>query len=365
MIKLKSLAAKVKRLWFLLTNRGLRWTYNYLHLCFFYNTTNSFLNKYLYRFTPYPSYIEIEVTTRCNLRCILCEHTYWNEPSTDMSFENFRKIVNQFPRLKWIGLTGIGESFLHKDFLKMLSYVKSKSAYVELYDTFYFIEGKVAEKLVELKVDRIFVSLDAATKKTYEKIRVGSDFERVINNVKNLIILKERKKTHWPEIYFHFVVQKNNYLEMPLFIELVHSLTQGTNSAVQFSRMLHWFEEVKKEFIEVSQEIIQETENKGKELGVKVWWNLDVPQDKPPISRCTAWTMPFIFATGHVIPCCAGNEANRRDFQKEHSLGNVFKTDFRDIWTGEKYKKFRSMLRKGEIPIQCKDCPLFNVEEPR
>lgn len=364
MVELKLLPAKAKRLWFFLTTKGLKGTYNYLHLYLFYNTTNPFLIKCLHWLAPYPSYIEIEVTTRCNLRCILCEHTYWDEPSADMSFESFKKIVDQFPRLKWIGLTGIGESFLNRDFLKMVSYVKSKSVYVELYDTFYFVNDKVAERLVETGVDRIFASIDAATKETYEKIRVGSDFERVINNVRGLIAFKEREKTHCPEVLFHFVVLKSNYLEIPSFIELVHSFTRGVYTGIQFSRMLHWFEEVKDEFIEIPQEIIREAENKGRELGVRLWWGLDVPQNKPPISCCTAWTMPFIFATGHVVPCCAGNEANRRDFQKEHSLGNVFEKSFKDIWNGEAYRGFRRMLRKGEVPIQCKDCPIFDVRKP-
>ena len=66
--------------------------------------------------------MEIEVTTRCNLKCIICEHTYWDEPNRDMSFEQFKGIVDQFPKLKWIGLTGIGESFINKDFMKMLRY---------------------------------------------------------------------------------------------------------------------------------------------------------------------------------------------------------------------------------------------------
>ena len=91
-------------------------------------------------------------------------------------------------------------------------------------------------------------------------------------------------------------------------------------------------------------------------------WNRDVPQIKPPISHCTAWLMPFIFVTGHVIPCCSGNEAGNRDFQKATSLGNIYEHSFKDIWNGEKYKTLRKMIRENKVPTACRDCCAFNVK---
>ena len=351
---------KLERLLFLLRNKGVKYTYNYLHFLTFWEHRNNFKRKLLYWLAPYPSYIEIEVTTRCNLRCIMCEHTYWDEPNRDMSFEEFKTIVDQFPRLKWIGLTGIGESFINKDFMKMLHYVKSKSIYVELYDTFYFIDEETARELVEMGVDKIFASIDAATKETYESIRVGSDFERVTNNVKNLLQIKKEVSAHFPIVEFHYIISKANFHEMPQYVELVHSLA-GENTKIQFTRMLHEFADVKDLFVEVPEEVRQEMERKAEELGIRVAWNADVPKSKPPITKCIEWIMPFIFVTGHVIPCCSGNEAGHRDFQKKTALGNVFEQSFKEIWRSEKYKNLRRMLRKGEVPIQCRHCCLYNT----
>jgi len=354
--------SKLKRLVFLVRNKGVKWTYNYIHFSTLYMTRNPFLIKLLQWLEPYPSYIEIEITTKCNLKCIMCEHTYWSEPNRDMSFEDFKKIVDQFPRLKWIGLTGIGESFLNKDFLKMLRYVKSKGIYIELYDPFYFIDEKIARELIGLGVDKLIASIDGATKETYEKIRVGSDFERVINNVRTLIKLKQEMNSHFPEVEFHYIVSKANFHEMPNYIELVASLTAGnTDNKVFFTRMLHEYEETKNLFVEIPDEIIKITEKKASELGVDVLWNLNVPRVKPPINRCVAWYMPFIFVTGHVIPCCSGNEANRREFQKATSLGNVFEQSFKDIWYGKKYTDLRRKIRKGEVPPPCVDCCLYDT----
>jgi len=307
----------------------------------------------------YPIFIEIEVTTRCNLKCLICEHTYWNEPPKDMKLEEFKMIVDQFPRLCWIGLTGIGESFLNKDFIKMLEYVKKKKVFVELYDTFYFINKEIGQKLVDLKIEKIFASIDAAQKETYEKIRVGSDFERVIKNIETIFKIKKEKNSKYPWVNFHFIVTKINYNEIPEFIEMVDRIRHGFPTEIQFTRMLHNFPEVKNLFIEVPSYIIKKAEEVARKKGINLIWNQNVPLKKPPINECTAWSMPFIFVTGDVICCCASNEANKRDFQKKHSFGNVFEKSFRKIWFSENYRTFRRQIRMGKIPIQCVDCPIF------
>lgn len=351
------------RLKFWLKNKGFRCTWNLIYFNIFWVWIRKypFLIRNLIRFAPYPFYIEIEVTTRCNLRCILCERTYWDEPNRDMSFEEFKNIVDQFPKLKWIGLTGIGESFINKDFMKMLRYVKSRKVYVELYDTFYFIDEKTAKELIEIGVDKIFISLDAATKETYEKIRIGSNFERVVNNVRNLHRLKREIDSHFPEIAFHYIINKYNLQEIPQYVDLVYSIAQD-KAEIQLTRMLHEYKEVRDLFVEIPDDVIKSAEKKAKDLGIHLVWNLDVSQNKPPINECIEWTMPFIFVTGHVIPCCSGNEAGNRDFQKKTALGNIFEQGFKEIWYGGKYKTLRKMLLQGKVPLQCKNCCLYGVE---
>lgn len=313
----------------------------------------------------YPIFIEIEITTRCNLKCIICEHTYWREPNKDMSFEQFKKIINQFPFLCWIGLTGIGESFLNKDFIKMLEYVKKKKIYIELYDSFYFIEKNIADELIKLKIDRILASIDAAKKETYEKIRKGSNFEKVINNIHYLFKKKKQTNSKYPKIGFHFIINKLNYQEIPDFIKLVDNLREKVDTEIQFTGLLHNFPEIKELFMKVPEDIIKEAEEIAKKKEIKLIWNQNIPSLKPFINECTAWSMPFIFVDGSVICCCASNEANKRDFQKRYSFGNVLEQPFKTIWFSEQYKKFREDITKGKTPIQCIDCPIFQVKKEK
>jgi len=309
------------------------------------------------RYIKYPPFLEVEVTTRCNLKCTMCEHTYWDEPGRDMPFEKFKFILDQFPNLKWIGLTGIGESFLHEDFIKMLRLVRSRGILVELYDTMFYVDNDVAKELVKLGIYRFFFSLDAATEETYKKIRIGSNFDRVVGNIVGLAQAKGNGK--YPRLAFHYIITKDNVQEIPEFVNFAYSLLPGnTTATIQFSRMLHTFKEVEGLYTEVSQDIIAEANIIGKRTGMTVRWGLDVPEHKPPMRNCIEWIMPFIFVDGTVIPCCAGNEGNKREYQREASFGNIFEKPFSELWsTG--YKDFRGMLRKGQIPAYCRRCPIY------
>lgn len=355
---------KVKKIYNMLRYKGIKCTYNYLWYQLLYAHQGWLANLLWIKGFPYtvhhPRLVEIEVTTRCPLKCPICEHTYWDEPPRDMSFEEFKMIVDQFPKLKWIGLTGIGESFVNKDFIKMLEYVKSKKIYVELYDPFFLIEEKNAGGLVKLGVDKIFVSLDAATKGTYEKIRVGAKFENVIGNIKRFLQIRDSNGSPYPELSYHYIINKLNIGEVIDFIDLVKSIT-GTDGSIIFTRMLHCFPETKDLFVEIPEYLEKQVKDKARETRVRVSWNADAPAKKPSISQCSLWIMPFIFVTREVIPCCAGNEANKRDSQKEYSLGNIFENSFNDIWNSDKYRDFRRMINQGKVPVQCKDCPPYSI----
>lgn len=353
---------KIKSMFAYTREKGIKWVYNYIHFILFYDTTNYLLIKYLHWRHSYPSYLEVECTTRCPLKCKFCEHTFWNESSTDMTLDQFKHIIDQFPKLRWIGMTGIGEEFINKSFMNMLKYIKQKdiSTFIELYDSFMFITEEEINELIDLGIERIFISLDAATKETYEKIRIGANWEKVMQNLETLVKLKKEKSAQFPQLCFHYIVLKDNIHEMVDFIDLVHSFSADVK-LIQFSRMLHCFDEVKNLFVEVPEEITKEVNNKAKELGINVTWGLNVSQNKPSINRCMAWTMPFIFVNGDVIPCCAENEANMRNFQHKTSMGNIFKQSFKEIWNDARYNNLRRIIKQNKTPSACVNCPLFKT----
>lgn len=364
-----------KSIWYILRKRGIRSVYRFLFVKYFVADEGgevSILNPIISRFpflAPYPYKIEVEHTTFCNKKCILCEHTYWDEKSERLTFEEFKKIVDNFPKLKWINVTGEGSGFLNPDFLKIIEYLRSKDVSVNFVDEFEFVDEEKARKLIELSVNCIWISMDGATKETYEKIKVGCNFEKVLENIKGLLKLKKELNSPFPHLCFRFVVNKLNYHEMPQMVELVDNLRKfgdlGESLRLEFVGLLK-FREIEDLYLpEVPEQILCETIKKAKELKVPVYFSHLQEKELPKVTKCAAWAEPYIMMKGYVLPCCAVLMSNKRPFLRKYAFGNVFENSFREIWYSERYRKFRKLVpkKKGEVPILCAGCRAYDTTE--
>ena len=356
--------------WYIYKRFGARRLISYIYVTFFVRGEDCGLSildpvwKLFPFLIPYPPDIELEVTTFCPLHCKICERTYWNRKegflNKHMTFEQFKHIIDQFPNLKWINMTGEGDAFTNPDIMKMIEYVKKKNVYVVIVHEFFTMNEEMARRLVELGVERFWISFDGATKKTYESIRVGSDYDRVINNIKLFQRIKKRMNSPIPELCLRFVFFKNNYYEMEKYIDLADSL--GIKF-VNFVGLLE-FKQIKGWEYEPSEELINKVNLKAREKGIKVIWShaSHDPNIKVPLHYCVAFSEPYIFISGDVIPCCALNMLNKREWLSKRAFGNLFKQHFKDIWNSPRYKKFRRMVVKKDapVPLFCLGCRAFD-----
>ena len=81
---------------------------------------------------------------------------------------------------------------MNRDFYRIVALLKSRGVRISMTDNFTMMTEKAARKIIELDVDRIAISLDGATKETYEKVRVGANFDVVTRNARGLVNLRER-----------------------------------------------------------------------------------------------------------------------------------------------------------------------------
>jgi MoaA/NifB/PqqE/SkfB family radical SAM enzyme len=322
------------------------------------------LQKYP-KLIPYPRNIEIEVTTRCNKRCIICEHTWWSEKNVDLDYNTFVRTVDQLP-LRWINLTGEGDAFLNKDYLHMIAYLKKKHISTYLTDSFDLIDKNTTNYLVQAGVSGIYISMDAATKETYESIKVGCDYDRVINNIKYLLQEKKRLNTPLPEICFRYVINKKNKDEMIDFVEVVRKLGTrsewGDGSKIHFIGLLD-FPEVHSLYVD---KIPKPSfpQNGGY---MPIIYAHSEQSTNPNINRCLAWGEPYLMLvpTPTVLPCCAVMMANAREKLIDYGFGDYTKESIKDIWNHPYYKWFRSQVTKQnrKVPALCEGCRAYDTKE--
>ena len=95
----------------------------------------------------------------------------------------------------------------------------------EFHNTVPYVVGKLKE---------LGVSIDGATKETYEKLRLGGKWEKINENLE---YISELKNKHGFRFIMHYVVQKDNYHEME---DIVMLAGKYNADRVWFSRIQDW-----------------------------------------------------------------------------------------------------------------------------
>ena len=133
-----------------------------------------------------PIAMQVEVSCGCNLSCRMCVLPKITRQRGKMSFEIFKHIYDQI-KPDTVVLTGYGETLLNKDIIKMITYAKKNKSFVHMDTNCTLLDENIASRLITSGIDLVKVSVDAATKKTYDKIRIGSDHNAVWSNLKTLL----------------------------------------------------------------------------------------------------------------------------------------------------------------------------------
>src|SRR3954452_11471416 len=168
-----------------------------------------------------PEIVQIESTNICNAKCVFCPRDDMHRRQGVMSFELFRKIVDECADL---GITHVrvhnyGEPFMDRLLVDKVRYAKSKGIKeVGMISNGSLITENVARAMVDTWLDAINISVDAAGKEVFDATRLGLNYDKVIANIERLLeIRKELGKTR-PKLILSFVRQ-NNSLDEQAFIE--------------------------------------------------------------------------------------------------------------------------------------------------
>ncbi len=177
----------------------------------------------------FPPILHVETTNICNLRCIHCPHNdiYAAIPDykpQSIKFDLWKKIVDEVCQFdSTLRLTPDGEPLILKDFVEQVKYVQEKKVKTFAFNTHgMFLENEIAEVLLAKSETNIAVevSLDALYKNSYDKIRLQSDYNRVLKNIFNFVYERNKRKIENVKIMVSIVAQPEvSESEIKLFNE--------------------------------------------------------------------------------------------------------------------------------------------------
>ena len=162
----------------------------------------------------FPLMVIVNVSYLCNAKCIHCVHTL-DPSSRDVVGKNyfisdaiFKKLADECgPHGRYIRVTGTGEPLLHPNILNLIKYAKEKGCKVSMITNGSLLDTKKADFLLDCGIDGVEFSVDAATKDTYEKIRRGLKFKKLLGNISYL--KKQRDSRHYETNLLASFVEEN------------------------------------------------------------------------------------------------------------------------------------------------------------
>ena len=165
------------------------------------------------------SFIDWDVTPRCNLNCRHCyAASLYRETHYELSLEEMECITENLCILPInnIGLFG-GEPLLRKDLPQIVELCVKKNSNPYVITNGILLSESQLESLLEAGLKGIGVSIDGATKETYMRIRHKSDFDKLMRNMSLL------NESPLESITVNVVVSRINFHEVGMIIEMAQS----------------------------------------------------------------------------------------------------------------------------------------------
>ena len=280
----------------------------------------------------YPMTVVLELVNRCNLECVMCYQGWRNDAKkSQLNDEELDKLFKDFKDNSLDSLMiSISEPLLYKGINKVLDRAKEAN----IMDIFLFTNGsllnsKNAEMILNSNITRLFVSIDGATKKSYDDVRVPVSkrllktdrLQDLENNIKNFMNMRNSLNKVLPLVRTSFVALKENHHEIELFKN-------------------KWLKIV--DSVEIQREVSVTAYDKiiEKKVGEK---RLDKYNCQEP------WGQLGIYSDGSVAPCC--NIVGRN-----YPIGNIKENTVKEIWNGNKMNKIRDGFRNNEPNKVCQTC---------
>ena len=275
----------------------------------------------------YPPCIQIEPSSICNYRCIMCyqiDKSFSNKSTGYMGYmdlELYKNIIDQVEgKVEGITLASRGEPLLNKNFVKMLEYSSGKFLGFKINTNASLLTEKLSHTILSnLEIGTIVFSIDAADKALYEQIRINGDFEKVMRNISMFKEIKEK------------------------YYKTSNIVTRVSGVKINDDQDIDEMEKVWLQYVD--------------QTGFTKYtpWQTSYENSTNNItSPCTElWRRAFVWQDGIVNPC-------DYDYKSTLSVGKVTESTISSLWNSKKYKTLRELhlTSKRTAKSPCNQCPM-------
>jgi MoaA/NifB/PqqE/SkfB family radical SAM enzyme len=302
------------------------------------------------RVFSYPTHIQVEPSSICNLRCPLCHVVTEHKTGGFLSLERFKKIIDEIGDYSmFLHFWGWGEPFMNKEIFSMIRYAKGKGLKIISSTNGHFFDSEEnIDRLIDSGLDALIFALDGVDQQTYEKYRKQGDFQKAIQGLSRLLARRNSCGAKTPLVNLRMLVMRDNEGQ----IEQMRDLARNIGVDVFTIKTLCSFD--------------NETSAKTMLPCNMEYRRFEYDQAGNPIRKenpCKKfWNHPTVYINGEVVPCDYHNT-------QERVLGNAFadiNKGFARVWFGREFRKLRSdFTLKRRTGLRCDKCSLNYADVDR
>ena len=263
--------------------------------------------------------------THCTLACPYCGRTYSPpQPAAQLSLDEFVRGFEPFaPWSLLVSFQMFGEPTINPDLSAMVRHAHQAGAGTYVSTNLQAASEKTLADLLNSGLDLLTVALDAATKETYEEMKPGGDYDRLLGNLE-FIFRRKRSIARPPAIGFQVLVTRKNEKELPQIRRM--ALDRGAD-----------YLDFKPTYLPGLPDWVP--------VNPKYRFDRYVTDDV----RCSMpWTSLTLLADGAYFPCCA----YPGDFRLEAATGDPLKS----VWNGPALQEIRRGIAQGDPAALCRGC---------
>lgn len=257
--------------------------------------------------------------------------------------------------VEMVDLSGGGEPLLNKHLVQWAAQAKARGCRTGFLTNGTLLDKATAEDLLASGIDWLGISLDGATKETYESIRINAGFDTVCENIRRIADLRNGTSPH---ILINTVMMGSNIHELERFVSLAHTLGVDQINFKQcdvirgdYGKGLGVFNTEKTPEIRQLEKQLNKAEKLASKKGILVTAFSFTPDEQPVCEQDPRHSL-FISHQGMIAPCIGmayGGETTflgKSTFMPTLIYGNLLESTLPDIVNSNPCRELIRLLNK-------------------
>ncbi len=316
-----------------------------------------------------PVFANIEITTRCNLRCVFCARTASGRAAEDMAPETFQRILDLLPHAYRITLVGLGEPLLHPGVVECVAMASAQGRRVALATNALLLTPELSRDLLAAGLDGITFSLDAPTPELAAQVRAGTVLDKAIANIKAFSALAKDTRP-----VARAVFSAVSMTTLPFLEELVRTVA-GLDVDVLMLSDLNFRANLSQTLWQNTSDAVETTVRQA----IRTAFALRLPVLS--VRGLEAFALPRRYQQHLLVPpaqlytrsalrthCCSpwqtlavavDGTLTLCDCQPDRIVGKLLEQPFGELWQGAVLAEHRRRMLSDAPPEACAICPRF------